>query len=217
MKNRPGISQKETKKTKNPVASVLFVSFCSKPPSPIDPAPRPTTQLTDRRSLTFEKPRTPGHQSHAQSAVRWQATVHHSKLSGSGSLRSRAGDRANRPRSGKSSLHCNGRNCSQAAMKFFGVRPQQRTHGWTIGITPTPPSSRRFCARGRAHSGCLRLRRAESLRLCVETSAIKTQRRKVAKSQSINPRRARRSTTELCDAGGPEPSAATSSEEARSS
>jgi hypothetical protein len=43
--------------------------------------------------------------------------------------------------------------------RFFGataVRPQQATHGWTLGIAPTPPGSRRFCARGRAHSAWLR-------------------------------------------------------------
>jgi hypothetical protein len=54
-------------------------------------------------------------------------------------------------------------------MKFFGVRPsrpQQATHGRTLGVVPTPPGSRRFCARGRAHSGCLRLCRAEFYVVC---------------------------------------------------
>jgi hypothetical protein len=45
--------------------------------------------------------------------------------------------------------------------EIFGPsRPQQATHGWTLGIAPMLPGSRRFCARGRAHSGCLRLGRA---------------------------------------------------------
>jgi hypothetical protein len=73
---------------------------------------------------------------------------------------------------------CNRRSCSQAVMKFLGVRPfrlrgapkrrvgatasrpQQATPGWTLGIAPTPRGSRRCCARGQAHSDPLRLRRA---------------------------------------------------------
>src|SRR5919108_3595616 len=39
-------------------------------------------------------------------------------------------------------------------------RPQQATPGWRLGIAPTPLGSRRCCARGRAHSDPLRLRRA---------------------------------------------------------
>ena len=47
--------------------------------------------------------------------------------------------------------------------EIFGVRPsrpQQATHGWTPGIAPTAPGSQCFCPQGRAHPGCLRLRRA---------------------------------------------------------
>src|SRR5919108_6556859 len=66
------------------------------------------------------------------------------------------------PRPLRCPLHCNGRNRSQAAMKFFGVRPsrpQQATQGRTLGIAPTPPGSRRCCARGRAHSDPLHCNR----------------------------------------------------------
>jgi hypothetical protein len=54
-------------------------------------------------------------------------------------------------------------------MKFLGVRPsrpQQATPGWTLGIAPTPPGSQRCCARGRAHSDPLRLRRS-ALSVCI--------------------------------------------------
>ena len=57
---------------------------------------------------------------------------------------------------GRGTLPCNGRSCSQAAMKFFGVRPyrpQQGTPGRALGIAPTPPGCQRCSARGRAHSG----------------------------------------------------------------
>ena len=66
------------------------------------------------------------------------------------------------PRPLRCPLHCNRRNRSQAAMKFFGVRPsrpQQATQGRTLGIAPTPPGSRRCCARGRAHSDPLHCNR----------------------------------------------------------
>ena len=46
-----------------------------------------TSELTDRRALTYQSSKTPRHQSHAQTAVRCsdlvrQSKVHHSKLSG---------------------------------------------------------------------------------------------------------------------------------------
>jgi hypothetical protein len=68
-------------------------------------------------------------------------------------------------------LPCNRRNCSQAAMRFLGVRPsrpQQATPGWRLGIAPTTPQAPDVAAPGdgRTPIGC----GSAALRsLCIKT------------------------------------------------